>query len=779
MIRALEWRGWIAGQEARLRRAMPSIPELGAAVGVVERLFSAVHHEIRAAHASRPRTVQLRDTRGRRIRASAYAFGPAESRRPNPAGAGSARSLLGAVAKLAIVAVAGTGAFLGGSSTYINFAAGLPDVHNISAVPTPQDTLIYAADGSLLADIHEPGLVAYYQQLSAMGSILPEATVAIEDTNFWTEPGIDPARIAAAAWIDYRTRQPAQGASTITQQLVKLRLVGGAVSLDRKIKEAALAVQLEHTYSKQQILEQYLNTIQYGNNTEGILAASRVYFHVETKNLDLAQAAMLAGIPQNPNLHNPFTNWTDAKARQRQVLDALVRKGEITQAQEDQAYAEDLSPPAHMFTPGPQVFSAPQFVSWIEQELVQGYGAQSTFEGGLRVYTTLNPAVQATGEKAVVDNVNRDRREGMTQGAMVAIDPSTGAVTAMVGAADPNRDGGQYNMAITRRNPGSSFKIWTYTAAIESGLYTMVTPVVDSAVTVNEPGQSQGYKPPNYDHRYHGVCQLQACMGNSLNIPAVKVEISTGIDHVVDVARRVGAPPWWQDPNTLQYTTDVPSDYFGASLTLGGYAETVLQQATGAATLADLGVYHQPFGIAKIADSLGKVVFTADPAKTARQVVDPRVAFIVATMMSDDSNRAMIFGRGSPLTLPDRRVAAKTGTTDDYADAWTVGFTPSLASAFWFGDPRNRPMTAGFDAVFAAAPAWHDFMNAALSQMNEPSSQWFGAPAGLDVTYYGGRTVYLLPGTSAYQAAPPLPSWASSSGSNRRSGQPAGQQPKQ
>ncbi|MDQ6901116.1 MAG: penicillin-binding protein, partial [Candidatus Dormibacteraeota bacterium] len=618
-------------------------------------------------------------------------------------------------------------------------------------------------DGTLLADLHQPGLQAYSEPLAQMGTLLPEATVAIEDGNFWTEPGIDPPRIVSAAWIDWRTKQAAQGASTITQQLVKLRLTGSQLSLDRKVKEAVLAIQLEHTFSKQQILEMYLNTIQYGHTAEGVLAASRIYFHTESKNLDLAQAAMLAGIPQNPNLHNPFGNWPDVKSRQREVLDAMIRKHLVTEVQADLAYAEDLSPPAHMFLPQGQVIGAPQFVDWIERQLYQNYGEKTALQGGLRVVTTVNRTLQALGEKAVVDNVNQDRSRGVTQGAMVAIDPRTGAVTALVGAADPNRNGGQYNWALEIRNPGSSFKMWTYTAAIESGKYTMVTPVVDSALTVNQPG-SEPYKPPNYDHRYHGVCIVQACMGNSLNIPAVKVEISTGIERVVDVARRVGAPPYWQDPTTDRYTTDAPAADFGPSLTLGGYGETVLQQATGAATIAAMGVYHKPYGIASIATADGKTIFQADPAKTAKQVVDPRVAFILASMMSNDNNRAMIFGRGSPLTLPGRRVGAKTGTTDNYTDAWTVGYTPSLASAFWFGDSLFRPMQQGFDAVFAAAPAWHNFMGDALGAMSAPAGEWFAPPAGLvDGGFSNGEPVYLLPGTSASQPAPPLPSWASSS----------------
>jgi membrane peptidoglycan carboxypeptidase len=683
--------------------------------------------------------------------------------------------------KLSLVGVVGGVSFLGTSSAYINFTGDLPDVHAITANPIPEDSIIYAADGTELADIHQNGVQHYWQPLSSMGTLLPQATVAIEDANYWHEPGIDVQGIVRAAWIDWRRQQPVQGASTITQQLVKLRLIGSEVSVTRKIKEAILAVQLEHTYTKQQILEQYLNTVHFGNNAQGSVAAALIYFHKTAKQLDLAQASMLAGVPQSPLYNSPIANWERAKERQREVLDAMVKNHYVTPQQADQAYAEDLSPPNHMFIPGAQVLTAPGYVSWIVNELEARYGDSVTRGGGLRVYTTLNMTLQHLAENAVVGNVNNDRSRGITQGAMVAIDPRTGAIEAMVGSAFPNQDGGQYNMAVwPPRNPGSSMKLWTYTAAIESGKFSMTTPIVDSRITINMPGQAQGYSPRNYDGRYHGTCILEACIGNSLNIPAVKVELGTGIDRVVDVARRVGAPPWYphydSNGNLINYTSNDPSSVFGAPLTLGAYGETPLQQATGAATLADMGMYHQPYGVARISTNEGKEIQGPwDPGKYAKQVVDPRVAFIMAQILSNNSNRAMIFGLNSPLTLPNRRVAAKTGTTEGFTDAWTVGYTPSLSSAFWFGNTNYAPMQQGWDAVFAAAPAWHAYMDQALGAINAPTSEWYGVPPGLSVGgSANGQPVYLLPGTRAGQPPPPLPSWASSSGSAAPRGRAGG-----
>jgi membrane peptidoglycan carboxypeptidase len=766
-IRAGEWRVKAVEVERRLREALPRLGAVSVLSQGTARTARAVRRQFVEASASRPTPRPLRDAQGRRLRASAYQFGPSGAGRHRPpTGPGVAGSHLPVLFKVVLVGVVGVVSFLGGSSAYIDFTGDLPDVHAINDNPIPEDTIIYAADGSTLADIHQPGLQHYYEPLGAMGHLLPEALVAVEDANYWNEPGIDAQGIVRAAWIDWRSHTATQGASTITQQLVKLRLIGNEVTVTRKIKEAILAVQLEHSYSKSQILEQYLNTVSFGNHAQGSLAASEIFFHKPTRDLDLAQASMLAGIPQSPVYNSPFVNWDQAKNRQRQVLDAMVKNHYVSRPEADQAYAEDVSPPAHMFTAGPQIFRALGFVNWIIGELEDRYGTKAALGGGLRVYTTLNPTLQHLAEQAVVSNVQNDLSKGVKQGAMVSIDPRTGAVVTMVGSAFPDRDGGQNNMAVwPPRNPGSSMKLWTYTAAIESGRFTMVTPIVDSPIVVNMPGQEQGWKPANYDGKFHGTCPVQVCMDNSLNIPAVKVELGTGVDHVVDVARRVGAPPWYPH-NDGSYTNNDPSSVFGAALTLGAYGETPLQQATGAATLAAMGIYHQPFGISKIVTSQGREVQAPwDPAKYAKQVVDPRVAFIMAQMLSNDANRALIFGTGSALTLPGRRVAAKTGTTDSFKDAWTVGFTPALASAFWFGDPYNGAMQQGFDAIYAAAPAWHVFMDQALGALNEPPSEWY-APVlpGLGVSgTANGQPVYLMPGTSAGQQAPPLPPWASSS----------------
>jgi membrane peptidoglycan carboxypeptidase len=634
------------------------------------------------------------------------------------------------------------------SPGYVAFADQLPDATDV-AKPPPADTLVYAADNeTLLADLHPPGYQSYYEPLSAMGTLLPEAVISIEDRNFYSEPGIDPQGIVRAGMVNIKANAPVEGASTITQQLVKVRLVGNEATFDRKMREALLAFEIERRYSKSQILEWYLNSVFFANTAWGSAAASKIYFHTKTADLDLAQASMLAGIIRGPTLYNPLLDWTSAKQRQQAVLQAMIRDGKITAQQAGIAFAEDISPPNHMFLPS-NIFVFPAFVRYVRSVLVDQLGAEATYSGGLRVVTTLDPRLQTIAQRAVSQNITSLRRRNVTQGALVALDPTTNAIVAWVGSADPRAPGGQYNLAVwPPRNPGSSMKIFTYTAAIASKKYTMTTPISDSPIVIYAP---ERWVPRNYDGRYHGTCQLQVCMGNSLNIPAVKVELRIGVAKVVRMARLMGAPPYQQHgvdqygyPN---FTDDDPESRFGPSLTLGGYGETPLQMATGASVLATQGILRQPYAMTLVTNSAtGKVVFAhqTDPGK---RVLDARIAFIMQQIMSNDNNRAMIFGRNSLLTLHGRRVAVKTGTSDSFADAWTVGFTPHLVTAVWGGNADWRmKMTRGSDSYFIAAPMWHRFMQEALDAMRMPN-EWYRQPSGLIRSTCRGAIAYYLPGT--------------------------------
>src|SRR5712691_2720780 len=625
------------------------------------------------------------------------------------------------------------------SPWYIAYSAPLPDVSKLDN-DVPGDTIVYASDGTtVLADLHAPGYQHYYQPLSSMGTALPGAVVSIEDRNFYHEPGIDPAGIARAAFIDLRAHDTVQGASTITQQLVKVRLLGDQPTIQRKLTEALLSFAVERRYSKSQILEMYLNSVSFGNSAVGSAAASQIYFHKKTSDLDLAQAAMLAGLVRGPTLYSPFANWQAARTRQHEVLAAMVDDGKISQAGADKAFKEDLSPPSHMFQPENRVL-APGFVSYVTGDLKQRYGRQAVYGGSLHVYTTLNMDLQKMAQEAITSTQLDVAWRHVQQGALVAIDPTSGAIVAMVGSANPNGSGGQYNLAVwPPRNPGSSMKIYTYTAAIASGKFTMTTPIQDSPFTYNDPGSQTVYRPQNYDGMYHGTCQVQECIGNSLNIPAVKVEIGVGVPNVVDMARSMGAPPWQQHPDGSFTNNDDPNS-FGPSLTLGGYGETPLQMATGDSVLPAPGVLRQPFAITRV--QAGGATVYQHRQSSGQQVVDPRVAFIMGEMLTRDQNRAMIFGRNSQLVIPGWTVAVKTGTSDSFADAWTVGYTPRIAVAVWMGNPDWRSkMVEGSDSYFVAVPAWHAFMEQALPTLG--TQDWPRPPQGL-VFAWGN---YYLAGT--------------------------------
>ena len=646
--------------------------------------------------------------------------------------------------RMIVLAVIAVPSLIIASPSYIAYAAQLPDASGVTD-PVPTDTILLAADGTtVLADLHPPGYQHYNEQLSAMGTLLPEAVISIEDRNFYQEPGVDPAGIARAAIVNWKAHDTVQGASTITQQLVKIRLVGSELTIERKVREALLSFEIEQRYSKQQILEMYLNNVSFGNSATGTAAASQIYFHKKTADLDLAQASMLAGLVRGPTYYSPLKDWANAKLRQKEVLDAMVRDGKVTQAQADLAYQEDVSPPNHMFLPINKVV-APGFVNYVTGLLIKQFGKDKTYGGGLKVYTTLNMKLQQIGQDAITGTQRAISWRRVQQGALVAIDPTSGAIITMVSSANPGANGGQYNLAVwPPRNPGSSMKIYTYTTAIASGRFTMTTPIADTPISYLD--GNTWWRPKNYDGLYHGTLQLQQCMGNSLNIPAVKVELGVGVQSVVNMARNMGAPPWTLHADGSETSND-PLNSYGPSLTLGGYGETPLQMATGASVLAANGVLHQPFAYTKIVDQAGKTIYTHKDS--SKQVIDPKVAYIMAAIMSNDRNHALIFGMGTPLVIRGYHVAVKTGTSDQFADAWTLGFTPRIAVAVWMGNPDWRiKMTQNSDSFYVAVPAWHSFLSRALPVLG--GDIWYNVPAGL-ISKWG---YWYLPGTvPRYQPA--------------------------
>ncbi len=613
-----------------------------------------------------------------------------------------------------------------------SFLDSLPSVRGLDSAAFNGDALIYDRGGTLLADLGKEGDHRLNVSLDQVSPRLIQATVAIEDRNFYRNPGFDPEGIARAALANYQAHAIVGGGSTITQQLAKRLFLSPDQTFERKLRELALAYQLSRSYSKNQILQLYLNQSYYGDQQYGVQAASRTFFQKDARDLDLAQVALLAGIPQAPAQWSPVVHPDQAKVRQKQVLDAMVRQGDVTSEQADAAFGEPLkiSPPVNSFR-------APHFVDYVKKEL-EGLGFKIG-QQQITVRTTLDYGKQQLAQTVVVDNLNANRfrdQGGLLSSALVSVDPRTGEILVMVGSPDYNADAGQFNFVADRSlNPGSSVKPFTYAAVINARKATMDTPIADSPNPLelpSGPGQAP-YQVYNYDRALHGVLPLRQALQNSLNIPAVKTELAVGVPAVVEFWRNLGLRPRMahrQPDSGYTYTTDDSIYDFGASLTLGGYPVTLLDEVGALSVFADLGVHHQPEAILEVTDGHGKVLYQADPQRGQRQALDPGVAFIMASIMADDQNRGLIFGLNSPLHLAERTAAAKTGTTSDFKDALAVGFTPDLATVVWVGDVRDstHTMVSGSDGVFVAAPAWHRFMTEALKGVPD---RWYQPPGNL------------------------------------------------
>jgi membrane peptidoglycan carboxypeptidase len=658
--------------------------------------------------------------------------------------------LRGLGAMVAILLVLG----LGADAYAQTFFDSLPSIQGLDSAAFAGDTLITDSTGKVeLADVGNHGDHRLAVKLKDVSPVAIQATVAIEDKGFYSNPGFDLAGIVRAAFDNIRAGHVVGGGSTITQQLAKQQFLTPDQTASRKIKEVALAYELSQTYSKDQIMELYLNKSFYGSQSYGIEAASLSYFQIPASKLDLAQAAMLAGLPQAPTEWNPVLHPDGAKLRQTEVLRAMVRANFISQEDMDKAVAEKLT----YYAPTNN-YKAPHFVDYVLAELRQ-LGFQPGVQQ-LNVTTTLNWNTQQIGQNVVSSNLSanlyRDRN-GVLSSGLVAVEPTTGDILAMVGSPDYNTQGGQYNWTTTERNMGSSMKPYTYGAVINARAATVDTPVYDGPSPLVYKDCCNTTKIYNYDGRSHGVLPLKKAMGNSLNIAAVKVELSIGVPSVLSWMRNLGVYPRFVNPDS-SYNRTAPPDEYGPSLTLGGYPITLLEHVSGIATYADMGVYHTPEAVLKVTDSHGQPLYQSHPDQRARLAIDPAVAFIMAQIMADDQNRCMIFGCNSALHWKDRTVAAKTGTTDNFKDAVTVAFTPDLAVGLWVGDilDYHHTMINGSDGVFVASPGVHSFVSQALSGVD--GSRWYTPPpgvvAGPNNSWYLADTTHIdkLPGDN-----PPSP----------------------
>ncbi len=604
---------------------------------------------------------------------------------------------------------------------FVTFGAGLIAYANIALrLPAPDElgarsatfvsTKIYDRQGGLLYELFDPQWGRRTKvPLERISPYLIQATIATEDRYFYQHPGFDPFGIARAIWYAINEREVVSGASTITQQVARNILLDPVErtqrTLSRKIREAILAAEVTRRYPKDTILEIYLNDIFYGNLAYGIEAAAETYFGKSADQLSLAEAALLAGLPQAPALHDPYVNSDAAKKRQAVVLGLMVEAGYITPAQAEAARAEELE-----YVPQRFPIRAPHFVMYVRQLLEQKYGAETLYKGGLRVYTTLDPRLQAIAERVAEEHVETLAEQHVTNAALVALKPDTGEVLAMLGSVDffDEEIDGQVNVALQLRQPGSSIKPVTYVAAFEKG-WTPATLIWDVPTEFPD-GANPPYKPKNYDDKFHGPVLLRTALGSSYNVPAVKALQFVGLPEMLAMAHRLGI-------------ASLNRPDYGLSLTLGGGDVTLFEMVGAYAVFANGGVRVPPVAIARVEDSEGRII-EEYRVPQGEQVISPQHAYLITHILADNQARTPAFGPDSVLKL-SRPAAAKTGTTDDWRDAWTIGYTPpsspptlggkegGLVCGVWVGNSDNSPMDR-IAGAGGAGPLWHNFMEEAL-----------------------------------------------------------------
>ncbi len=571
----------------------------------------------------------------------------------------------------------------------------LPDPEKLSERQVAQSTKIYDRTGEhLLYEVYQDQKRTMVE-LDKISPYAIKATVAVEDKNFYTHKGVRFISIIRAGFNNLIGRKTGSGgASTLTQQLIKLSIVGGEKSYFRKIKEAILAMRLEKKYTKDQILKMYLNEAPYGSTNYGIESASQSYFRKSATDLALHEAATLAALLKQPTRYLNDTEML--KERRNLVLRLMFEQEYISEEEKNQAQAEELK-----IIKNTGIMDAPHFVMYIKQLLAEKYGEKMVDQSGLRVVTTLDYDKQKMAEAIIQEMGDKFATEAnANNAALVAISPQNSEILAMVGSRDFKNEeiDGQFNVAtLGKRQPGSSFKPFVYTAAFEKG-FTPETVLYD--VVTNFESRSGGdYSPQNYDNKERGLVTMRKALQGSLNIPAVKALYLVGEKNMADFAERFG------------YTT-LSDGQSGLSLVLGGAEVNLLEHTNAYATLANNGKHKSPVSILEITDDKGNKIYSFEEVQGS-EAVSPEISALITSVLTDDPARAFTFGLGSTLTLPDRPVAAKTGTTNDYKDAWTLGYVPSLAVGVWVGNTIPSPMKGGGNKL--AGQIWNKFMKEALA----------------------------------------------------------------
>ncbi len=604
---------------------------------------------------------------------------------------------------------------LGCVTFYFLILKDLPSPTALNSATIPQSTQIFDRNGKLLYTVYAEKNQTFLP-LSQIPKHMQQATIAIEDKDFYKHGAIDIRGIARAAYSTIVHKQ-LQGGSTLTQQLVKTSLLTLDRTITRKVKEIVLAFATELIYPKDKILEMYLNQVPYGGTSSGVEAASQAYFNKHAKKLTLPEAALLAALPEAPSTFSPNGAHPElAKARQKQVLINMEEQGYITKKQRDEAIAAPLN-----IQPVSNNIKAPHFVLYVKELLEKKYGERVVAEGGLKVKTSLDLDIQNFAQDAVATEVAELKNLRVGNGAAVITNPGTGEILAMVGSKDyfDTEGDGNVNITTASRQPGSSIKPINYALGLIKG-YTAATPFVDKQICFPS-GSGAPYCPVNYDGKFHGVILMREALGNSINIPAVKMLKLNGVTDMLATASAMG----------IKSLSVNDASHYGLSLTLGGGEVTMLEMATAYGVFANQGYRIDLHPILKVTDSKGKVLeeYTPPPSPIfGKKVLSSAVAYITSQMLLDNNARTLAFGPSSSLKVGNKPVSVKTGTTNDYRDNWTIGYTPSALVAVWVGNNDNTPMGGLVSGITGAAPIWNTLMSHILK---DKTPEWPQKPDGV------------------------------------------------
>lgn len=584
----------------------------------------------------------------------------------------------------------------------------LPSPTRLSSPTLPQSTQIFDRNDKLIYTIYTQKNQTFIP-LSQIPKHLQKATIAIEDKDFYKHGAIDIRGIARAA-ISTLVHKQLQGGSTITQQLVKNSLLTPERTIPRKVKEVILSFATELLYPKDKILQMYLNQVPYGGTAWGVEAASQTYFGKSTKELNLAESALLAGLPEAPTTYSPFgARPYLAKTRQELVLLKMYEQKYISKKEMAEAVKAPLE-----YKKITKTIQAPHFALYIKDLLVKKYGERIVEEGGLRVKTSLDLALQEFAQDTVASEVAKLKDARVSNGAALVTNPATGEILAMVGSKnyfDEEIDG-NVNVTLALRQPGSAIKPINYVVGLLNK-YTAATPFVDQKICFPNPGK-QEYCPVNYDGKWHGVVQMRQALASSINIPAVKMLKLNGVEEMVNTASKMGITSF-KDPNR-----------YGLSLTLGGGEVTMLELSTAYSVLANQGYRIDLRPILKITDANGKILEEYKPLPSpifGKKILPNGVTFIISHLLLDNGAREMAFGANSQLKIDNQPVSVKTGTTNDFRDNWTIGYTPFALAAAWVGNNDNTPMGNLVSGVSGAAPIWNKIMSHILEEKAVPWPQ--------------------------------------------------------